>query len=241
VVPPYFQEYDVDGKNYTVNYESHLAPSFPAKAVFKGTVGAAETRQCTMSSSSLPLPTARMHIENLPIWGEHRFYGFANAWTTLECTSSIMDYEDGEHADIPLEDEDHIEQLRTAVKTLHDANYVHGDLRAPNALITTGGLKLVDFDWCGEEGKARYPADIFLAPDLGWHSGVRRGGLITKDHDEHMFELMTGLTLRPDTGPRGPSTDENVPGGDSAKPGSGTELHKPSVGVADWGMVCGDC
>jgi serine/threonine protein kinase len=241
VVPPYFQEYDVDGKNYTVNYESHLAPSFPAKAVFKGTVvGGGDKAMYDVVIKFTPVYCEDAH-RALADMGRAPFLRFCKRVDNVGMYVVIMDYEDGEHADIPLEDEDHIEQLRMAVKALHDANYVHGDLRAPNALITTGGLKLIDFDWCGEEGKARYPADIFLAPDLGWHSGVRRGGLIKKCHDEHMFELMTGLTLRPDTGPRKPSTDENVPRGDSAKPGSGTELHKPSVGVADWGMVCGDC
>jgi len=33
---------------------------------------------------------------------------------------------------------------------LHDADYVHGDLREPSVSITTEGLKVVDFDWCGK-------------------------------------------------------------------------------------------
>jgi len=76
---------------------------------------------------------------------------------------------------------------------LHDEDYVHGDIREPNILVTAGGLKLIDFDWCGKAGGARYPADIALVPSLGWHDGVRRGGPIAKVHDEHMFKLLTGL------------------------------------------------
>jgi hypothetical protein len=79
-----------------------------------------------------------------------------------------------------------------------------------------------------------------LIPDLKWHSEVRSGGLITKDHDEHMFKLLTGLALRPYTEPRGFSVEENVPG-DSVESDSGTELYEPFVDVADWGMPCGDC
>lgn len=53
-----------------------------------------------------------------------------------------------------------IGELRTAAKTLHGESYVHGDIREPKVLITTSGSKVIDFNWCGEEGAARYPADI---------------------------------------------------------------------------------
>jgi len=75
-----------------------------------------------------------------------------------------------------------MEELWKAVKTLHDAGYVHGDIRRPNIMITTEGLKLIDFDWCGEVGTAKYPADIFMDPVRnGWHHGVSRGGLIERN------------------------------------------------------------
>jgi len=98
-----------------------------------------------------------------------------------------MDYVSGEHGETPLEDKTHIDQLRAALVTLHHEGYVYGDLRGPNILIATDGLKLIDFDWCEKEGTARYPAATCLDPDLEWHSGVRRGGLIKKAHDIHMF------------------------------------------------------
>ena len=82
--------------------------------------------------------------------------------------------------------------LRVAIETLHDEGYVHGDFRGPNLLIVTDGLKLIDFDWCGRGGAARYPADINLGPDAEWHSGVYREGLITKIHDVRMFNLLVG-------------------------------------------------
>jgi hypothetical protein len=61
------------------------------------------------------------------------------------------------------------------VIALHDASYVHGDLRGPNTLLTADGLKPIGFDWCGKEGKARYPVDILIIPQLEWHSDVCRG------------------------------------------------------------------
>ena len=71
----------------------------------------------------------------------------------------------GEHGGTPLEDNKaHIDQLREALAKLQDEDYVYGDLRGPNVLIATDGLKFIDFDWCGEEGTVRYPADICLGP-----------------------------------------------------------------------------
>jgi len=105
----------------------------------------------------------------------------------------VMDYEDGVGSYARLVDREHVEQRRVVVKTLHDENYVHGDIREPGVLVTTGGLKLTDFDWCGKASTAQYPADVSLIPSLGWHDGVRRGGLIAKEHDKHMFKLLTGL------------------------------------------------
>ena len=64
----------------------------------------------------------------------------------------VMDNEGGKHADKPLEDKKYIKQLREAMNTLRGAGYVHGDLREPNVLITMGGLRIVNFDWRGENG-----------------------------------------------------------------------------------------
>jgi serine/threonine protein kinase len=53
--------------------------------------------------------------------------------------------------------------LRQAIKHLHCNGYVFGDLRDPNVLVTQdGSAMLVDFDWCGKRGEARYPLDINL-------------------------------------------------------------------------------
>ncbi|KAF9045837.1 hypothetical protein BDP27DRAFT_1346572 [Rhodocollybia butyracea] len=53
------------------------------------------------------------------------------------------------------------------------------DLRQPNVLLLPeGGFNLIDFDWCGELGKAVYPADILLDDTLGdRHEGTQRHGL----------------------------------------------------------------
>ena len=81
-----------------------------------------------------------------------------------------------------------IEQLRIAIKVLHEEDYMHGDVRGPNIFTTTYSLKLIDFNWCGKAGEARYPVDIILTSDTQWHEDVCRGGLTTKDHVERMFK-----------------------------------------------------
>ena len=53
------------------------------------------------------------------------------------------------------------------------------------------GLQLIDLDWCGPEGSARYPSDINLSPDLKWHPEVMGAGIIKKEHDLYMLERLT--------------------------------------------------
>ena len=68
----------------------------------------------------------------------------------------------------------------------------HRSLRIYVNQTATVGLKLIDFDWCGMERTARYPADINLDPDIEWHGEVRHEGLITKAHDIHILNLLVG-------------------------------------------------
>ncbi|KAI0086843.1 hypothetical protein BDY19DRAFT_995585 [Irpex rosettiformis] len=87
-----------------------------------------------------------------------------------------------------------IKSLRNTVHLLHNANLVHGDVRDPNVLVTQDGAMLIDFDWCGEEGRARYPYDISL-DGISWHKGVVPGGEIKKEHDMFMLSNLTGDEL----------------------------------------------
>eukprot|EP01032_Pedospumella_encystans_P014401 gene14401-16540_t len=46
-------------------------------------------------------------------------------------------------------------------------------------------LLLLDFDWAGRIGVARYPWN--LNKDINWPEGVQSGGLIHPDHDKAMI------------------------------------------------------
>ncbi|KAI0720807.1 hypothetical protein C8T65DRAFT_735744 [Cerioporus squamosus] len=82
--------------------------------------------------------------------------------------------------------------VERAVKLLHDAGMVHGDIRLGNILIADAGdkddvgtrVKILDFDWAGEAGTARYP--LHLSEVVNWPVGVADYALITKAHDVEM-------------------------------------------------------
>lgn len=78
------------------------------------------------------------------------------------------------------------ERVGGAVRRLHSINLVFGDLRPPNILVQrkAGGelrVALVDYDWCGLQGTARFPPN--LNTELAWPGGAKPGELITLRHD----------------------------------------------------------
>ena len=53
---------------------------------------------------------------------------------------------------------DHLIKLTEIVVTLDANGMVHGDLRIPNILmIRDYGVRLIDFDWSGKKGAAKFP------------------------------------------------------------------------------------
>lgn len=83
---------------------------------------------------------------------------------------------------------------KVVMDCLHQANQVHGDMRFCNLKYVAIGdmfgdlaalkikVYLLDFDWAGEMGKAKYPPDLNTA-DIIWPAGVAPGGIIMKEHD----------------------------------------------------------
>lgn len=90
----------------------------------------------------------------------------------------------------------------TAVNKLHEAGYVHGDLRGPNIMVAFGQesdkvqVKLVDFDWAGIQGDAHYPS--FMNMDLKWPPNVKVGMCIEKEHDLFMVNQLYNDVPRAD-------------------------------------------
>ncbi|KAF4564463.1 hypothetical protein EYR36_002397 [Pleurotus pulmonarius] len=71
--------------------------------------------------------------------------------------------------------------VRQIVSVLHNKGFVFGDLRPQNLMYVNGSFKLIDFDWAGKEGEARYPP--FVSTGIHCPPGVRPCALITREHD----------------------------------------------------------
>ncbi|KAM5531120.1 hypothetical protein V8D89_015234 [Ganoderma adspersum] len=79
---------------------------------------------------------------------------------------------------IPIHSQSVLENLRLrsliqpkteeALNFLHAGGFVHGDIRSPNLLMdpATGCVYIIDFDWAGKQGLARYPTN--LNPKVKW-------------------------------------------------------------------------
>jgi len=62
-----------------------------------------------------------------------------------------------------------LDEMDEMVTKMHEAGYVHGDLRPRNFMVDQKKLFLIDFDWGDKEGTAMFPDDE-LVPilRLGW-------------------------------------------------------------------------
>jgi len=76
--------------------------------------------------------------------------------------------------------------VKEALNVLHEAGLVYGDLRRPNIMTDSGKVILIDYDWAGLAGTARYPS--FLNPRTAYPEGVGPRKKITKEHDQWMLE-----------------------------------------------------
>jgi RIO-like serine/threonine protein kinase len=105
----------------------------------------------------------------------------------------VMEYIDGETCEDGVSDAVRIAVCDT-VEYLHSQGMVHGDVRRPNIIIERGEgddeecrVKILDFDWAGREGEARYP--LRLSPGL-WPDGVGDNKFILAVHDIEMLKRL---------------------------------------------------
>ncbi|KAF8341490.1 uncharacterized protein EI90DRAFT_3034109, partial [Cantharellus anzutake] len=133
----------------------------------------------------------------------------------------IMEYVAGKTLAVVLGSEarnssiDALNTLPSVIESLHAKNFVYGDLRPPNIIITVEGkVQLIDFDWAGKNGEARYPLSISTSikwPEADqWERSIRTRsqllvyvngvcGLayIRPEHDRAMLDLFLGGTTVP--------------------------------------------
>ncbi|KAF8872351.1 hypothetical protein BD779DRAFT_1452885 [Infundibulicybe gibba] len=115
----------------------------------------------------------------------------------------VMDRVDQEYIDLysslidrdrPLDEELRFtlyDTLHTSLVGLHRAGFVHGDIQAPSIMISKNRrakFLLLDFDWAGEIGMARYPPDVYRGERLWRPDGVSGCAPITAAHDVQMLD-----------------------------------------------------
>jgi len=105
----------------------------------------------------------------------------------------VMEYLDGMTADqarnLRQLPPTFLAEVRGILKRLHDDDFVFGDLRGANIMITKNNkVKFVDFDWAGKEGVSRYP--LFLSHQIQWPEGVEGLGVMKKSHDIDMLKML---------------------------------------------------
>ncbi|KAH7923002.1 hypothetical protein BV22DRAFT_1113588 [Leucogyrophana mollusca] len=80
-----------------------------------------------------------------------------------------------------------LRDLREVIQRLHSLGFVYGDLRQPNVMVTKEGgqIQLIDFDWAGKKGIAKYP--LILSNAIDWPVGVSGLQAIEEQHDLDML------------------------------------------------------
>ncbi|KAG5635474.1 hypothetical protein H0H81_011102 [Sphagnurus paluster] len=103
----------------------------------------------------------------------------------------VMDFVDGETAEKALTfPPAFVQRIRDILTVLHQADYVFGDLRRPNVMITKNTeVMFIDFDMVGKHGESTYP--IMMSPSIHWPDGVADGlGVMLKEHDLEMLKRL---------------------------------------------------
>jgi hypothetical protein len=111
----------------------------------------------------------------------------------------VMDLVVGQDAYHEFEDRDLpatvLNDVKLALEKLHDAGLVFGDMRRPNIMVFKSQEKaeevwrglLIDFDWAGPVGKAKYSAMLNDSGQINWAKGVAPAAEIRKEHDIEML------------------------------------------------------
>jgi serine/threonine protein kinase len=128
-------------------------------------------------------------------YGPLKFGGDDDAPSYQSISMVVMEYVEGETLAVAKGsmDEGMIEKVRSeirrALELLHIRGLVFGDLRLPNVLITKDGeVKLIDFNWAGMAGQAKYPCTLSVG--IAWAEGVKAMSVMKTEHDLAMLQKL---------------------------------------------------
>jgi hypothetical protein len=188
---------DEDGNSWTLYYVDRLSREHYQKTVFKAWVSDGQQSHLVTVKFCKQYGVSGHKFSSDR--GDAPKLWFCGKVDLVQCWVVVMDFVEGETAEeSPLTSQGK-SQLREAVHALHEEGLVFGDLRRPNVIGCSKGnkIQLIDFEWCEEEGKATYPADIRLNDGqdktMPWAATVLRGAKILKEHDLHLLKVLFGL------------------------------------------------
>ena len=201
MISPHFTTYHHPAYHHpagqvVLTYKKRLAPSADMKAVF-----VAEAKSASETATVVVKFTHKYNREAHDLLArasppQAPLLRYCAYEPTVQLWVVVMDYVKGTQVKDKLTNPAHIASLQKAVTTLHSSGFVFGDLRAPNVLTVGDVVVLIDFDWSGKYGEARYPSDILLGDSrINWHPTVHRGGPMMMEHDAHFFHALTGKKL----------------------------------------------
>lgn len=90
-----------------------------------------------------------------------------------------------------------LQAMEKELQVLHEAGYVHGDIRDTNIMASENDPKkfmFIDFDWAGKVGEVRYPVGVNFT-EIIRPSRARDGELINIYDDQFMFRRLRGQPL----------------------------------------------
>jgi hypothetical protein len=204
---PFVREYVVEGRTVRISYKAYLVPKGPdshMKPIFMATMEDGSGSNQKVVVKFVQIYNARGHRAVARAGLAPKLHYCSGEDENAEYLGGlvmvVMDYVgDGKTAHEQYRGtalpEMVYTQLERAIRVLHGEEIVFGDLRGPNILVHEGGgVKLVDFDWCGEHGIGRYPVSLNDEKKgtsaIKWHPEVKRGGLMMKEHDVFRLECL---------------------------------------------------
>jgi hypothetical protein len=119
----------------------------------------------------------------------------------MEQVNGRDSYSEFRHRDLPRTV---LDDIKHALGKLHNAQLVYGDIWRPNIMVVKRpksrdddgegddederrGL-LIDFDWSGRVGMAKYPPTLNTCGEIKWANGVESAIAIQPKHDRDMLE-----------------------------------------------------
>jgi hypothetical protein len=140
--------------------------------------------------------TAKVYIPNYEIirdYGNLHAVKLDNATTDGRIKVLTYEYIEGDHRPTSVSQ---FKGALTTLKVLHEAGFVHGDIRLANIIFTLDNSYLIDFDLSRKAGSI-YPIGYAVLGER--HKDARSGTVMLPEHDRHsMSKIMAMVDIKSD-------------------------------------------